>query len=218
MGTIFFRGYGVLWYVWALLVLMPIFIILAKKIKCKWFYLVLAFGAMFVQKAFTHYGYQDNLPFYLIWCKWLYQLRDIIGIEWLLKGMTNLSIGTMFAVSSVKLPRWSALLLIIIGSIEMIFETHKGLAVALPLISIGAFNLILNLKIKLGNGCGLILRKLSSLIYFTHISVIMLYTHVLRLEMTIGLWCLILLTCIVWASILLFVSRTPIGRPLAKAI
>lgn len=182
--------------------------LITKRIKTPIFYIALSFAAVGVQRIFTHFGYQENLPFYLEWTRTLYNLKDVIGIEWILSAFTSLSIGAMFAVSKINLPKIVSAGLIILGVVIMSFDVHKGVCPGIPFITIGSFHLILNWKLNISENAARTLRSMSSIIYFVHMSVIMLFRDWLDMPKSFIYWALVIATCVLWGSIILSLSKT----------
>lgn len=167
-----FRGYSVLWYLWGLLVVLPILKFLSRiGRKHAWILIVLGFGAYLFNKAYTHYGSMDAPGFPWQWSVWLYD-GNYFGVTNFCLAFTFLAFGSYFAITERKLKVWQCLLLILIGAIEMHFETYKGVALGKPLIAIGIFQWVKNWNLRIPVDVAKWLRHASTLVYFLHIIVI----------------------------------------------
>lgn len=203
------NGYNVLWYMWGVLVVLP----LLRKIQCVWgansiIFLVIAACAYLFNRVYTHYGSMENPGMLWAWAVFLFQGK-YFGLTNFCLAMTYLSIGTFFMQSKYRPKSIICWLLIIVGAVEMHFEKYKGVALGVPVIAFGLFSLVEKWQFNSNWLSFRWLRKMSTLIYFIHAVVIV---GISQLVSGIGmcefvLWCVIVLLCIIISAILLKLSK-----------
>lgn len=195
-----FNGYSVLWYLWGLLLVMP----LVGRIKNwggKSFLLLVAIGAYLLNRVFTHYG---SLEGYGV-LSWLYD-GNYFGVTNFCLAMTYLSLGAFYATSDFTLKRWQNVSLILLGIAMMHFDAHKDVALGVPIIAFGLFPLVREWSMSWKGLDYMYLRKMSTLIYVSHVIVITAVGLVMG-KMSLMQWGVVEVCCISLSAILLWLQR-----------
>ena len=202
---ILFNGYSVLWYLWGILIALPLFIKLRDGGAKPWCFLVIAVLAYLFNRAYTHYGSMENPGTIWSWAVYLYQ-GNYFGITNLCLAITYLSIGSFFSMYKYRQYMVISVALIILGSIMMHFETHKDVALGVPLIAFGLFPLIKEWQLNLSRVSFKWLRKMSTLIYFIHIIIITSIDQIYP-GMDVIKWGVIIVSCIFVSALLLALRK-----------
>ena len=202
---IFFNGYSVLWYLWGILIALPLLIKIRDGGAKPWYFLVIAVLAYLFNRAYTHYGSMENPNKIWLWSACLYK-GNYFGITNFCLAITYLSIGSFFSMYKYRQYMVISVALIILGSIMMHFETHKDVALGVPVIAFGLFPLIKEWQLNLSRVSFKWLRKMSTLIYFIHIIIITCIDQVYP-GMDIIKWGAIIASCIFVSAFLLALSK-----------
>lgn len=201
-----FNGYNVLWYLWGILIILP----LLRKIKnggAKPFcFLIIALFAFMFNRMYTHYGSMENPGLLWAWAKFLYGGK-IVGITNICLALTYLSIGTYFSMIKDKENIIVNVILIAIGVIMMHFERHKDVALGVPVIAFGLFPLVKKWNLNCSFLSFRWLRKMSTVIYFIHSVVIIAVCQLVSNMNAFSIWCIIIMCCIILSASLLWLSR-----------
>lgn len=201
----FFNGYGVLWYLWGILIALPLLIKQRNGGAKPWCFLVIAVFAYLFNRAYTHYGSMENPGTIWSWAVYLYQ-GNYFGITNLCFAITYFSIGSFFSMYKYRQYTVISVALIILGSIMMHFETHKDVALGVPVIAFGLFPLIKEWQLNLSRVSFKWLRKMSTLIYFVHIIIITCIDQVYP-GMDVIKWGVIIASCIFVSALLLALRK-----------
>ena len=202
---ILFNGYSVLWYLWGILIALPILIKLRDGGAKPWCFLVIAVLAYLFNRAYTHYGSMENPGTIWSWAVYLYK-GNYFGITNLCLAITYLSIGSFFSMYKYRQYTVISVALIILGSIMMHFETHKDVALGVPVIAFGLFPLIKEWQLNLSRVSFKWLRKMSTLIYFVHI-IIITSIDLVYPGMDVIKWGVIIASCIFVSALLLALRK-----------
>lgn len=202
---ILFNGYSVLWYLWGILIALPLFIKLRDGGAKPWCFLVIAVLAYLFNRAYTHYGSMENPGTIWSWAVYLYQ-GNYFGITNLCFAITYFSIGSFFSMYKYRQYTVISVALIILGSIMMHFETHKDVALGVPVIAFGLFPLIKEWQLNLSRVSFKWLRKMSTLIYFVHI-IIITSIDLVYPGMDVIKWGVIIASCIFVSALLLALRK-----------
>ena len=202
---ILFKGYSVLWYLWGILIALPLFIKLRDGGAKPWCFLVIAVLAYLFNRAYTHYGSMENPGTIWSWAVYLYQ-GNYFGITNLCFAITYFSIGSFFSMYKYRQYTVISVALIILGSIMMYFETHKDVALGVPVIAFGLFPLIKEWQLNLSRVSFKWLRKMSTLIYFVHI-IIITSIDLVYPGMDVIKWGVIIASCIFVSALLLALRK-----------
>ncbi len=202
---ILFNGYSVLWYLWGILIALPLFIKLRDGGAKPWCFLVIAVLAYLFNRAYTHYGSMENPGTIWSWAVYLYQ-GNYFGITNLCFAITYFSIGSFFSMYKYRQYTVISVALIILGSIMMHFETHKDVALGVPVIAFGLFPLIKEWQLNLSRVSFKWLRKMSTLIYFIHIIIITSIDQIYP-GMDVIKWGVIIVSCIFVSALLLALRK-----------
>lgn len=200
------NGYSVLWYMWGILVVIPLLRKLQNGGASSWVFLVLGTCAFLFNRAYTHYGSMEDPGLIWKWAVFLYKGK-YVGITNICLALTYLSIGTFLVVSKYNPKTKLCVLLIILGAVEMHFEKYKGVALGVPVIAFGLFPLVKNWSLNCSWLSFRWVRKMSTLIYFIHGIVIV---GISQAHLNLGIfaiWCVIMLCCVVFAALLLELSK-----------
>lgn len=202
------NGYSVLWYMWGILVVLPILRIIRYGGASPKIYLVIALCMYLFNRGYTHYGSMENPGTIWSWAVFLYQGK-YFGITNFCIAMTYLSIGTFFMQSEFRPSKKICWLLIIVGVVEMHFEKYKGVALGVPVIAFGLFSLVEKWHLNCNWMSFRWLRKMSTLIYFIHGVVIVGISQVVSGKgmCELVIWSIIILCCIVISALLLKLSK-----------
>lgn len=195
-----FCGYRHLWYMWGVLLVMPIVCWLVHKGVRSWMFIVLGVGTFCFNRVFTHYGSMSDVDGFWRWCVVLY--------EWNFKGVTNvclaityLSMGAFFAISEVKVTRWICVVLIMVGFVMMHFEMRSAaVALGVPVMVFGLFPLVRDWKVEGGRMPFMLMRSMSATVYFVHEMVIFTFLY-FGVSMCFTSWLSILAVCVLLAGI-----------------
>lgn len=202
---ILFNGYSVLWYLWGILIALPLFIKLRDGGAKPWCFLVIAVLAYLFNRAYTHYGSMENPGTIWSWAVYLYQ-GNYFGITNFCLAITYLSIGSFFCMCKFRQYTVISVALIILGSIMMHFETHKDVALGVPVIAFGLFPLIKEWQLNLSRVSFKWLRKMSTLIYFVHV-IIITSIDLVYPGMDVIKWGVIIASCIFVSALLLALRK-----------
>lgn len=202
---ILFNGYSVLWYLWGILIALPLLIKLRDGGAKPWCFLVIAVLAYLFNRAYTHYGSMENPGTIWSWAVYLYK-GNYFGITNLCLAITYLSIGSFFSMYKYRQYSVISVALIILGSIMMHFETHKDVALGVPVIAFGLFPLIKEWQFNLSRVSFKWLRKMSTLIYFVHI-IIITSIDLVYPGMDVIKWGVIIASCIFVSALLLALRK-----------
>lgn len=202
------NGYNVLWYMWGILVVLPLLRKIQRGGANSIIFLIIAACAFLFNRVYTHYGSMENPGMLWAWAVFLFQGK-YFGLTNFFLAMTYLSIGTFFMQSKYRPKSMICWLLIIVGAVEMHFEKYKGVALGVPVIAFGLFCLVEKWHLNCNWMSFRWLRKMSTLIYFIHAVVIVGISQlVLGIAMCeFVLWCIIVLFCIIISAILLKLSK-----------
>lgn len=202
---ILFNGYSVLWYLWGILIALPLLIKLRDVGAKPLYFLVIAVLAYLFNRAYTHYGSMENPNKIWLWSAYLYKGK-YFGITNLCLAITYLSIGSFFSMYKFRQYKVISVALIILGSIMMHFETHKDVALGVPVIAFGLFPLIKDWHLDFSRISFKWLRKESTLIYFIHIIIITCIDKVYP-GMDIIKWIVIISSCIIVSALFIALSK-----------
>lgn len=202
---ILFNGYSVLWYLWGILIALPLLIKLRDGGAKPLSFLVIAVMAYLFNRAYTHYGSMENPNKIWLWSAYLYKGK-YFGITNLCLAITYLSIGSFFSMYKYRQYKVISVALIILGSIMMHFETHKDVALGVPVIAFGLFPLIKEWQLNLSRVSFKWLRKMSTLIYFVHI-IIITSIDLVYPGMDVIKWGVIIASCIFVSALLLALRK-----------
>lgn len=202
---ILFNGYSVLWYLWGILIALPLLIKLRDGGAKPLYFLVIAVMAYLFNRAYTHYGSMENPNKIWLWSAYLYKGK-YFGITNLCLAITYLSIGSFFSMYKYRQYKVISVALIILGSIMMHFETHKDVALGVPVIAFGLFPLIKEWQLNLSRVSFKWLRKMSTLIYFVHI-IIITSIDLVYPGMDVIKWGVIIASCIFVSALLLALRK-----------
>lgn len=211
---ILFNGYSVLWYLWGILIALPLLIKLRDGGAKPLYFLVIAVMAYLFNRAYTHYGSMENPNKIWLWSAYLYKGK-YFGITNLCLAITYLSIGTFFSMYKYRQYTVISVALIILGSIMMHFETHKDVALGVPVIAFGLFPLIKEWQLNLSRVSIKWLRKMSTLIYFVHI-IIITSIDLVYPGMDVIKWGVIIASCIFVSALLLALRKMKYMSWIAK--
>lgn len=139
------------------------------------------------------------------WAVYLYK-GNYFGMTNLCLAITYLSIGSFFSMYKYRQYTVISVALIILGSIMMHFETHKDVALGVPVIAFGLFPLIKEWQLNLSRVSFKWLRKMSTLIYFVHIMIITSIDKVYP-GMDIIKWLVIISSCIIVSALFIALSK-----------
>lgn len=139
------------------------------------------------------------------WAVYLYK-GNYFGITNLCLAITYLSIGSFFSMYKYRQYTVISVALIILGSIMMHFETHKDVALGVPVIAFGLFPLIKEWQLNLSIVSFKWLRKMSTLIYFVHI-IIITSIDLVYPGMDVIKWGVIIASCIFVSALLLALRK-----------
>ena len=170
-----------------------------------WCFLVIAVLAYLFNRAYTHYGSMENPGTIWSWAVYLYK-GNYFGITNLCLAITYLSIGSFFSMYKYRQYTVISVALIILGSIMMHFETHKDVALGVPVIAFGLFPLIKEWQLNLSRVSFKWLRKMSTLIYFVHI-IIITSIDLVYPGMDVIKWGVIIASCIFVSALLLALKK-----------
>lgn len=170
-----------------------------------WCFLVIAVLTYLFNRAYTHYGSMENPNKIWLWSAYLYK-GNYFGITNLCLAITYLSIGSFFSMFKYRQYTVISVALIIFGSIMMHFETHKDVALGVPVIAFGLFPLIKEWQLNLSRVSFKWLRKMSTLIYFVHIIIITCIDLVYP-GMDVIKWGVIIASCIFFSAFLLALRK-----------
>lgn len=202
---ILFNGYSVLWYLWGILIALPLLIKLRDGGAKPLYFLVIAVMAYLFNRAYTHYGSMENPNKIWLWSAYLYKGK-YFGITNLCLAITYLSIGSFFSMYKYRQYKVISIALIILSSIMMHFETHKDVALGVPVIAFGLFPLIKEWQLNLSRVSFKWLRKMSTLIYFVHI-IIITSIDLVYPGMDVIKWGVIIASCIFVSALLLALRK-----------
>ena len=202
---ILFNGYSVLWYLWGILIALPLLIKLRDGGAKPLFFLVIAVLAYLFNRTYTHYGSIENPNKIWLWSAYLYKSK-YFGITNLCLAITYLSIGSFFSMYKFRQYKVISVALIILGSIMMHFETHKDVALGVPVIAFGLFPLIKDWHLDFSRISFKWLRKESTLIYFIHIIIITSIDKIYP-GMDIIKWIVIISSCIIVSALFIALSK-----------
>ena len=169
------------------------------------YFLVIAVMAYLFNRAYTHYGSMENPNKIWLWSAYLYK-GNYFGIINLCLAITYLSIGSFFSMYKYRQYKVISVALIILGSIMMHFETHKDVALGVPVIAFGLFPLIKEWQLNLSRVSFKWLRKMSTLIYFVHI-IIITSIDLVYPGMDVIKWGVIIASCIFVSALLLALRK-----------
>ena len=169
------------------------------------YFLVIAVLAYFFNRAYTHYGSMENPNKIWLWSAYLYKGK-YFGMTNLCLAITYLSIGSFFSMYKFRQYKVISVALIILGSIMMHFETHKDVALGVPVIAFGLFPLIKDWHLDFSRISFKWLRKESTLIYFIHIIIITCIDNVYPGMDTIK-WIVIISSCIIVSALFIALSK-----------
>lgn len=199
--SLFFKGYSVFWYIWSVIIVTPIYVLLSRYVKVPWFYFGLSFVWIAILRIFTHYGYQSSLPLYLEWTRVLYGMRDYLGIENILQGLTYISIGTGM-VFYEKRNNFFLLFCIMIGLLLSFLDDQKAVTMGQPFLVMGIFPFIRDFNISIDKISSKSIRSISSIIYFIHINVIYVFNRMVNWEINFVTYIFIIFTVLTLSCIL----------------
>lgn len=172
-----------------------------------WMFLCVALFAYLFNRVYTHYGSMNNPGKLWNWAVFLYNGK-YFGITNFCLALTYLCLGSYYVKSEKTISRWACFALIILGVVMMHFETHKDVALGVPVIAFALFPLVKEWKIKCRYVSFKWLRKMSALVYFSHLIVITLIGLFLK-EMNVLTWFVIEVGCIAFSAMLLWVEQFP---------
>lgn len=201
-----FCGYDHLWYLWGLLLVIPL---LKGLIMCggarPWMFLIIAICAFVFNRLYTHFGSMVNPSFYWQWCKTIYQ-SQLFGVTHFCLALTYLSLGTFLKTTDYNLKRWQSFILLFVGFWLVHIESHKEVSIGIPIIAFVLFSSILKVKVSASWISFKRIRKMSTLIYFIHVIVIV-FTGLFLPKMTWLRWGLVEFLCVTIAYLFLFLSN-----------
>jgi len=204
--SIVFRGYIHLWYMWGLILIMPIVCLLACNGMKPWIFVGLAMVAYVFNKAYTHYGSMDNPGWLWSWSTVIYQGKWI-NITGICIALTYLSLGCFYALTELKMKVWMSVSFILLGMFMMHFEQrHPDVALGVPVIAVGLFPLIRDWQIINSKVSFRWLRNMSSVIYFIHGIIISIVVSVLG-DMCFITWIAVIAMCIVVSAFLIWLRN-----------
>lgn len=200
-----FCGYDHLWYLWGLLLVIPMLKMLIGGGKKTWQFIVIAICAFVFNRFYTHFGSMDNPSIYWQWCKPIYQYK-LFGVTHLCMALTYLSLGAFWKTTNFCLKSWQSFMLLLIGFCVVHFESHKEVSIGIPIISFVLFPSILKIKVSASWISFKWIRKMSTLIYFVHVIVIV-FSGLFLPKMTWLRWSLVEILCVAIAFGLLMMSN-----------
>lgn len=204
---VLFNGYNVLWYLWGLLLGIPIlFKIRVGGGKKSLLLLMLGFSAYLFNRVYTHYGSMDNPGSIWSWAVFLYQGK-FFNLTNLSLAVTYLSFGSYFAHTKYSSKLVLNIALILLGVFMMHFEVHKDVALGVPFIALGLFPLVKDWVLNISWISFKWLRKMSTLIYFIHVIVIVAVDEFLPNMVALSRWSVIVGICILLSALLLSLTR-----------
>ena len=170
-------------------------------------FLVIAVFAFLFNRLYTHYAPMEDSGQLWAWAKVLYN-GNYVNITNICLALTYLSIGTYYSMTKYKQKTIVNVVLIMLGVIMMHFETHKDVAMGVPVIAFGLFPLIKKWQINCSFLSFRWLRKMSTLIYFIHGIAIIAVRQLFPNMNAFPIWCMIILCCVIISALLLRLSRT----------
>lgn len=204
---VIFNGYNVLWYLWGILLGIPLLVkIRVGGGKKSLFLILFGFSAYLFNRVYTHYGSMDNPGSIWSWAVFLYQGK-YFNLTNLSLAVTYLSFGSYFACTKFSSKPVQNIALIVLGVFMMHFEVHKDVALGVPFIALGLFPLVKEWNLNTSWISFKWLRKMSTLIYFIHVIIIVAVDEYIPDMDAVSRWSVIIAICILLSALLLSLSR-----------
>ena len=148
------------------------------------------------------YGYHFNLPY----SKFVYAAMMIVSIKNILIAMTYLSMGIFIANYNINpLLRNSCILVSVLIALLNIDRSGYEISLYVPLISLGLFSLIKDIRMSGFEKIFKWLRMMSSYIYFIHGIVICLVAK-MSIMPSIGNWVSVVILTFIISSLIVYIK------------
>lgn len=198
-----FIGYVHLWYIWGVLIVLPILLQLLKKKKLKAsHFLILSFSSYILLRLVLFYGYHFNLPY----SKFVYAAMMIVSIKNILIAMTYLSMGIFIANYNITpLLRNSCILVGVLIALLNIDKSGNEISLYVPLISFGLFSVVIEIRMSGSKNIFKWFRQMSSYIYFIHGVVICLVAKALIMP-SIENWFSVVIITFIISSLIVYIK------------
>lgn len=175
LKSFLFKGYVHLWYVWGILLVMPVILFWVSKRKKPYVFICISVFAYFLLRGMSYYCYHPEMLNSQI----ISQYIPLATIKNVSISCVYISIGAFHAIK--KIGRKQSLFILLLGvtlAICGIDASSQDMALYIPLISFGLFPIVKNSNIVSLKINFKLLRLMSTYIYLTHgvmISVIILF-------------------------------------------
>ena len=198
-----FIGYAHLWYIWGVLIVLPILLLLLRKKKLKVsHFLILSFLSYILLRLVLFYGYHFSLPY----SKFVYAAMMIVSIKNVLIAMTYLSMGIFIAKYNIK-PIVKKLMFLsgVLIALLNIDKSGNEISLYAPLISFGLFSVVKEIQMSGSKNIFKWFRKMSSYIYFIHGIVICLIAKILIMP-SIKAWFSVVIITFIISSLIVYIK------------
>ena len=199
-----FIGYAHLWYIWGVLIVLPILLQLLRKKKLKVsHFLILSFSSYILLRLVLFYSYHSNLPY----SKFVYAVMVIISIKNILIAMTYLSMGIFIANYNINtLIRNSCFLVGVLIALLNIDKSGNEISLYVPLISFGLFLMVKDIRMSSSEKIFKWFRIMSSYIYFIHGIVICFVAKILTTP-SIESWFSVVIITFIISSLIVYIKN-----------
>lgn len=171
-----------------------------------WIFLIIGIFAYLFNRAYTHYGSMESPNSIWNWAVFLYKGK-YFGVTNICLALTYLSIGTFFSKTEYKSSKLLNVCLVALGMLMMHIESHKDVALGVPVIAFGLFPLVKNWSVDSSWLSFRWFRKMSTLIYFIH-AIVIVGIHQMFSDMSeLLIWGVVVLYCIIISATLLKLSK-----------
>lgn len=110
----------------------------------------------------------------------------------------------------------TSILLIIVGILITFCETNPYLSIGLPILIVGLFPIIKNVKAITPPYISLYIRRLSSYVYFTHISIINLYEGLCKCTINKYSMLFIIVATLIVSFFIVYIKQGAVRKAFSK--
>lgn len=198
-----FIGYAHLWYIWGVLIVLPILLLLLRKMNLKAsHFLILSFLSYILLRLVLFYGYHHSL----LYSEVVYKLIMILGIKKLLIAMTYLPMGIFIAYYKISpLLRNLCISMGVLIAIINVDKSGNEVSLFVPLISFGFFLFVKEFRMSGSEKIFKWFRIMSSYIYFIHGIVICFVAKILTTP-SIESWFSIVIITFFISSLIVYIK------------
>ena len=198
-----FIGYAHLWYIWGVLIVLPILLQLLRKKKLKAScFLIISLSSYILLRLVLFYGYHFSLPY----SKFVYAAMMIVSIKNILIAMTYLSMGIFIANYNINpLLRNSCILVGVLIALLNIDKSGNEISLYAPLISFGLFSVVKEIQMSGSKNIFRWFRIMSSYIYFIHGIVICFVAKILTTP-SIESWFSVVIITFIISSLIVYIK------------